>query len=87
MKLISGKTKGKSININEPSPEKLKSELLNETLQFLGMEHDTSIQVYPSIAAPIYRMLGYWFKEYGEYGLARFASLKVMAWRPYERRP
>ena len=54
MKLISGKTKGKFVNINALSSEKLKDELLNETLQFLGVEHGKSVrEVYPSIATPV----------------------------------
>ena len=54
MKLIAGKTKGKFVNINALSYEKLKDELLNETLQFLGVEHGKSVrEVYPSIAAPV----------------------------------
>jgi tetratricopeptide (TPR) repeat protein len=54
MKLIAGKTKGKFINVNALSSEKLKSELLNETLQFLGTEHGNAVsEVYPGIAAPV----------------------------------
>ncbi len=55
MKLIAGKTKGKFVNLNALSSEKLKNELLYETLQFLGTEHGESVrEVYPSIATPIY---------------------------------
>jgi len=55
MKLISGKTKGKFVNINALSPAKLKDELLNETLQFLGAEYGKSIrEVYPSISTPVH---------------------------------
>jgi hypothetical protein len=55
MKLITGKSKGKFININALSPQKLKGELLNETLQFLGAEHGKSVrEIYPSIAAPVH---------------------------------
>jgi len=55
MKLISGKTKSKFVNANALSPENLKNELLNETLQFLGAEYGKAIrEVYPSIAAPIH---------------------------------
>jgi len=55
MKLISGKTLGKFVNINALSPEKLKKELLNETLQFLGTEHGKAVrEVYPSIATPVH---------------------------------
>ena len=55
MKLIAGKTKGKFININALSSEKLKDELLNETLQYLGTEHDKAVrEVYPGIATPVH---------------------------------
>jgi len=55
MKLIAGKTKGKFVNVNALSSEKLKDELLNETLQFLGIEHGDDVsEVYPSIAAPVH---------------------------------
>jgi hypothetical protein len=54
MKLIAGKTNGKFVNINALSYESLKDELLNETLQFLGVEHGPSLrEVYPSIATPV----------------------------------
>lgn len=54
MKLIAGKTKGKFININALSNRKLKDELQNETLQFLGTEHGNAVrEVYPSIAMPV----------------------------------
>jgi hypothetical protein len=54
MKLIAGKTKGKFVNINSLSFENLKTELLNETLQFLGTEYEDVIRdVYPSIAMPV----------------------------------
>jgi TonB family protein len=54
MKLIADKTKGKFVNINALFSENLKSELLNETLQFLGTEHGEEIrEVYPSIAMPV----------------------------------
>ena len=55
MRLIAGKTKGKFININALSQEKLKNEVLNETLQFLGTEHGNTIrEVYPGIAMPVH---------------------------------
>ena len=55
MKLIAGKTKGKFVNVNALSSEKLKNELLNETLQFLGTEHGNAIrEVYPGIATPVH---------------------------------
>jgi hypothetical protein len=54
MKLIASKTKGKFVNVNALSSENLKSELLNETLQFLGTEHGKEIrEAYPSIATPV----------------------------------
>jgi TonB family protein len=55
MRLIAGKSKGKFINANALSSEKLKNELLNETLQFLGTEHGKSVrEVYPAIATPVH---------------------------------
>ena len=55
MKLIAGKTKGKFVNVNAFSSERLKDELLNETLLFLGAEHEKSVrEVYPSIATPVH---------------------------------
>jgi len=55
MRLISGKTNGKFVNLNALSIEDLKNEWLNETLQFLGTEHGKEIrEVYPSIAMPVY---------------------------------
>ena len=55
MKFIAGKTRGKFINVNALSSEKLKNELQNETLQFLGTEHGSSVsEVYPSIAMPVH---------------------------------
>ncbi|MDR1830654.1 MAG: TonB family protein, partial [Candidatus Fibromonas sp.] len=55
MRLIAGKTKGKFLNVNALSSEKLKDELLNETLLFLGAEHGKSVrEVYPSIATPVH---------------------------------
>ena len=55
MKLIAGKTGGKFVNVNALSSEKLKDELQNETLQFLGTEHGDAVrEVYPSIATPVH---------------------------------
>jgi hypothetical protein len=55
MRLISSKTKGKFVNANILSSAKLKEELLNETLQFLGTEHGNAIrEIYPNIATPVY---------------------------------
>ncbi|MDR3013719.1 MAG: hypothetical protein LBU70_11040 [Chitinispirillales bacterium] len=54
MRLIASKTKGKFINLDVLSDEKLKEELLNETPQFLGAEHGNALsEVYPSIVTPI----------------------------------
>ena len=54
MRRLAGRTGGKFVDINAKSSEKLRSELLNETLQFLGVEHGKSIsEVYPSIATPL----------------------------------
>ena len=54
MKLIAGKTNGKFINVNALSADKLRDELLNETLTFLGVEHGKAVrEVYPSVAAPV----------------------------------
>ena len=55
MRLISGKTGGKFVNANALSDDDLKNELLNETPQFLGVEHGGGVrEVYPSIATPVY---------------------------------
>ena len=54
MRMVAGKTNGKFINLNALSPEQLKDELQNETLQFLGTQHGKEIrEVYPSIAMPV----------------------------------
>ena len=54
MKLIAGKTKGKFINVNALSTDKLKDELLNETPLFLGAKHGNAVsEVYPGIATPV----------------------------------
>jgi len=56
MKFITGKTKGKFINANALSPERLRRELLYETPLFLGIECGDSVnvrEVYPSIATPV----------------------------------
>jgi hypothetical protein len=67
MRLISSKTKGKFVNINALSSAKLKNEVLNETMQFLGAEHGSAIrEVYPSIATPVH----------GNFSLAGISSEK-----------
>ena len=54
MKSIAVKTKGKFINANALSSEKIKDELLNEPLTFFGVEHGSAVrEVYPTIAAPV----------------------------------
>ena len=53
-------------------------------------ERETALRVLTSIAdlelenAPLYRLLGYRFKEYGEYALEKFVCRKVVQWRPME---
>jgi hypothetical protein len=55
MRLIAGRTMGKFVNLNALSPDQLRDELLNETPQFLGMEHGKAVrEVYPSIASPVH---------------------------------
>jgi len=54
MKLIAGKARGKFINLNALSFDGLKDVLLNETMYFLGTEHESVVrEVYPSIAMPV----------------------------------
>ncbi|MCL2182708.1 MAG: TonB family protein [Chitinispirillia bacterium] len=51
---------------------------------------ETALRILTSIAeleiesAPLYRMLGYRLKEYGEYTLQKFVCGKVLEWRPLE---
>ena len=53
-------------------------------------DRETALRVLTSIAdlelesAPLYRLLGYRFKEYGEYALEKFVCEKVVQWRPME---
>jgi len=53
-------------------------------------DKETALRVLTSIAelelenAPLYRLLGYRFKEYGEYALEKFVCRKVAEWRPME---
>jgi hypothetical protein len=50
----------------------------------------TALRILTSIAelglenASLYRLLGYRFKEYGEYELQKFVTRKVIQWRPME---
>ena len=53
-------------------------------------DRETALRVLTSIAdleleiASLYRLLGYRFKEYGEYALEKFVCQKVVEWRPME---
>ncbi|MDR2694631.1 MAG: hypothetical protein LBB74_10535 [Chitinispirillales bacterium] len=53
-------------------------------------DKETALRALTSIAelelenAPLYRMLGYRLKEYGEYALEKFVCRKVIEWRPLE---
>jgi hypothetical protein len=53
-------------------------------------DRETAIRVLTSIAdlelenASLYRLLGYRFKEFGEYALEKFVCKKVVLWRPME---
>ena len=53
-------------------------------------DRETALRVLTSIAdlelenAQLYRLLGYQFKEYGEYALEKFVCRKVVQWRPME---
>jgi tetratricopeptide (TPR) repeat protein len=53
-------------------------------------DKETALRVLTSIAelelknASLYRLLGYRFKEYGEYALEKFVCFKVTQWRPME---
>jgi tetratricopeptide (TPR) repeat protein len=53
-------------------------------------DKETALRILTSIAdlelenASLYRLLGYRFKEYGEYALEKFVCQKVIQWRPME---
>jgi tetratricopeptide (TPR) repeat protein len=53
-------------------------------------DKETALRILTSIAdlelenASLYRLLGYRFKEYGEYVLEKFVCQKVVEWRPME---
>ncbi|MDR0331646.1 MAG: DUF2135 domain-containing protein [Chitinispirillales bacterium] len=53
-------------------------------------DKETALRILTSIAdlelenASLYRLLGYRFKEYGEFALEKFVCKKVMQWRPME---
>jgi hypothetical protein len=53
-------------------------------------DRETALRVLTSIAdlelenASLFRLLGYRFKEYGEYALEKFVCKKVIQWRPME---
>ncbi|MDR2086349.1 MAG: DUF2135 domain-containing protein [Dysgonamonadaceae bacterium] len=54
LKWIAAQTKGKFVNLNALSPEGLKTELLYETLHFLGIENNDRLrEVYPSVSTPV----------------------------------
>lgn len=54
MKWIAFQSGGKFINLNALSESKLKEELHNETLNFLGIENVTNIrETYPSLKTPV----------------------------------
>jgi len=55
MKLIAGKTRGKFVNLNALSPEKLTREMLYEMPLFLGAEHGNNVrEIYPGIATAVH---------------------------------
>ena len=55
LKAIADETDGKFVNANELSAERLKNEMLYETLRFLGAEYEGALrEVYPSMAMPVY---------------------------------
>jgi hypothetical protein len=57
---------------------------------FKHNDRETALRILTSIAelelenASLYRLLGYRFKEYGEYALQKFVTKKVIQWRPLE---
>ncbi|MDR3226688.1 MAG: DUF2135 domain-containing protein [Prevotellaceae bacterium] len=54
LKLIAAQTKGKFINLNILSGEKIKNELLHENLNFLGVENIKNVrEIYPSVSTPV----------------------------------
>jgi hypothetical protein len=54
LKLIAAQTKGKFINLNILSGEKIKNELLYENLNFLGVENISNVrEIYPSVSTPV----------------------------------
>jgi len=77
---------------------KLRDDNLNSPVYYFDMsawfyargDKETALRVLTSIAdlelenASLYRLLGYRFKEYGEYALEKFVCKKVVQWRPME---
>ncbi|MDR1984700.1 MAG: DUF2135 domain-containing protein [Prevotellaceae bacterium] len=54
LKYITAQTKGKFINLNSLSSEKMKNELLYEDINFLGVENAGSVrEVYPSVSTSV----------------------------------
>jgi TonB family protein len=77
---------------------KLKDDYANSPTFYFDMaewfythnDKETALRILTSIAdlelenASLYRLLGYRFKEYGEYVLEKFVCQKVIQWRPME---
>jgi TonB family protein len=77
---------------------KLRDDYANSPIFYFDMadwfyklgDRETALRVLTSIAeleledASLYRMLGYKFKEYGEYRLQKFVCQKVVEWRPMD---
>jgi hypothetical protein len=77
---------------------KLRDDYINSPTFYFDMadwfyrhnDRETALRILTSIAelelesAPLYRMLGYRFKEYGEHELQKFVTKKVLKWRPME---
>lgn len=54
LKWLAAQTNGKFINLNALSDPALKNELENETLHFIGIEHNSAVkEVYPSVSTPV----------------------------------
>ncbi|MCL2183724.1 MAG: hypothetical protein FWB85_09680 [Chitinispirillia bacterium] len=77
---------------------KLRDDYINSPTFYFDMaewfyakkDRETALCILTSIAdlelenASLYRLLGYRFKEYGEYALQKFVCRKVIQWRPME---
>ena len=54
LKFIASKTKGKFVNLNSLSADKMKDEMLYENLNFLGVENTNSVrEIYPSLPTQV----------------------------------